>query len=268
MLVRPCAMRLGGRAAGTVLRAPLHADHYRALLGMLRRYPDRRDGLRRYLGKGGSYPCRFRVRTPLGIVAPMLYSSHDMRTLNEVFCRGDYRVRQRVRVAVDVGSNIGISALYFLTRDPACRVYLFEPDPRNVQRLRENLAGFESRYTVEEVAVGVEDARAIFGTEPTGRYGTLRLDIPTRHPATELIEVDVRSLNRILRGALEREERVDVLKIDTEGSEADLVTSIEPALLDRIEVIVYETDEPMPLHRSRYRHHYSCQINRLSAIRP
>jgi FkbM family methyltransferase len=252
---------------GTIVRAPLRADHYRALLGMIRSYPKPLDGLRRYLGKSGSYPCRFRVRTPLGVVAPKLYSSDDMRTLNEVFCRGDYRVGRRVLVAVDIGSNIGISALYFLTRDPACRVHLFEPDPRNVQRLRENLVGFESRYTIDEVAVGVEGGRAIFGTEPTGRYGTLRLDIPTRHPATELIEVEVRSLNRILREVLEREEHIDVLKIDTEGSEADLVASIDPTLLDRTEVILYETDEPTRLHPNRYGHHYSAQVNRLTAIR-
>ena len=109
--MQPRAIRLGGRAVGTIVRAPLRADHYRALLGMIRSYPKPLDGLRRYLGKSGSYPCRFRVRTPLGVVAPKLYSSDDMRTLNEVFCRGDYRVGRRVLVAVDIGSNIGISAL-------------------------------------------------------------------------------------------------------------------------------------------------------------
>ncbi len=45
----------------------------------------------------------------------------------------------RARVVVDIGSNIGISALYFLTRNPACRCWLYEPVPRNVERLRANL---------------------------------------------------------------------------------------------------------------------------------
>ena len=47
-------------------------------------------------------------------------------------------------MAVDFGSNIGISALYFLTRNPSVQVYLFEPVPSNIERLRENLKGYEN----------------------------------------------------------------------------------------------------------------------------
>ena len=57
------------------------------------------------------------MRTPAGVVAPTLHSSHDMFTVNEVFCREDYACGPGIRTVVDVGSNIGISALYFLTRD-------------------------------------------------------------------------------------------------------------------------------------------------------
>ena len=38
------------------------------------------------------------------------------------------------RAVIDLGSNIGISALYFLTRNADCRVWLYEPVPRNVER--------------------------------------------------------------------------------------------------------------------------------------
>ncbi len=185
-----------------------------------------------------------------------------MSTVNEIFCREDYRVGDELAVAVDVGSNIGISALYFLTRNGTSRVYCFEPDPRNVERLRLNLAGYEDRYTVEPVAVGLEDGEVTFQTEPTGRYGHIGAD---RDDAEgEAITVPCRDLNGILDDVLAREGRIDVLKIDTEGSEEELVSGIRPDSLERIGAIFYETAGSVPLHSERFEHRYECQVNRLT----
>ena len=161
---------------------------------MVRRYPDLFENARRYLTGKGQYPYKCRVRTPTGVVTPELFSSHDMSTVNEIFCREDYRAPASLTVAVDLGANIGISGLYFLTRNKTSRVYLFEPDPKNVARLRDNLAGYESRYRLEEVAVAARDGEATFGVESTGRYGTLRLEEPTGHPATRHITVRTRAI--------------------------------------------------------------------------
>jgi FkbM family methyltransferase len=250
----------GIRSPRAVLRAPFHRAHYRALVGMARRYPNPVGNLRRYLTGGGSYPYASRVRTPVGVVAPTLYSSHDMVTVNEIFCRDDYRAPDDLAVAVDIGANIGISALYFLTRNPTSRVYCFEPDPRNVRRLELNLAGYESRFEVEPVAVGLQDGEVRFGTEPTGRYGRISDDYG------EAVVVPCREINGLLDGVLAKEGRIDLLKIDTEGLEEALVGAIRPDLLERISTIYYETAGPVPLHSERFRHRYECQVNRLSRI--
>lgn len=231
---------------------------------MVRRYPDLFENARRYLTGKGQYPYKCRVRTPTGVVTPELFSSHDMSTVNEIFCREDYRAPASLTVAVDLGANIGISGLYFLTRNKTSRVYLFEPDPKNVARLRDNLAGYESRYRLEEVAVAARDGEATFGVESTGRYGTLRLEEPTGHPATRHITVRTRAINQLLADVLGREGHIDVLKVDIEGLEREMVASVEPELLDRIDTIYYETNEPTPLHGDRYRFHFSHQINRLT----
>ncbi len=162
---------LGGRRPSLVVREAFRRRNYLALWRMARVFPDTRDAAGRYLLGRGSYPARCRVRTPAGEVAPMLHSSHDMFTVNEVFCREDYAAGPGLRTVVDIGSNIGISALYFLTRDTACRCFLYEPVPRNVERLRKNLAGFEDRFELTEAAVAATAGKAGFGVENTGRYG-------------------------------------------------------------------------------------------------
>jgi FkbM family methyltransferase len=198
------------------------------------RYRHPIDGARRYFTPGGSYPHRCEVRTPLGVVAPTLQSQHDMITVNEIFCREDYRVGDEAEVVVDIGSNIGISALYFLTRSERATVRLFEPVPRNVERLRENLGAFEGRWRLDETAVADRDDEETFSIEPTGRYGGLGLG------HAESITVRVRHIDEVLREALEEKGRIDVLKLDTEGVEARTLAAASPELLSRVRVIFAE----------------------------
>lgn len=235
---------------------------------MVASYPDLVDSSRRFLTAYGDYPHDCRVRTPLGIVAPTVYSSHDMSTVNEVFCRRDYEAPRDLRVAVDVGSNIGISGLYFLTRNREATLYAFEPDPKNIERLRHNLRDHEERYRLDESAVALTAGTARFGVEPVGRYGSLKFEESTSHPATEIIEVRTRALDEILASVLDEHPRIDILKIDVEGTEEELVASIPAEQLERIDVIVYETDDSAPMHTDRYRHHFSCQTNRLERAGP
>ena len=130
---------LAGRPLSRVVRAVVGRPNYVALWNMARLYPRGTSTLCRYLFGIGKYPTRLPVRTPLGMISPTLFSHHDLLTLNEVFCRRDYPADGRTRVVVDLGSNIGLSALYFLTRNETIRAYLFEPVPSNLSRLRDNL---------------------------------------------------------------------------------------------------------------------------------
>ena len=131
------------------------------------------DVLVRYVLEVGDYPKRFLIRTPLGLQSVTAFSHPDLITLIECFGKLDYRAPKNTSVVVDFGSNIGISALYFLTRNPDAKVYLFEPVPRNIERLKENLKGFENRYELKECAVGVEEGQLDFACDETGRHGGL-----------------------------------------------------------------------------------------------
>lgn len=249
---------LGGRSLDLILRNVGRRENWVQLGRMRRVYPDFTDSLRRYFTGTGSYPHRQAVRVPGGVVEPTLHSSHDFVTVNEVFCRMDYRAPAGVRTVVDVGANIGITALYYLSLGPQVRVHCYEPVPRNVERLRENLAGYEDRYTLTEAAVWDRSGTVDFGLEHTGRYGGIGQASETT------IAVPCLHIDEALRTALEHADRVDVLKVDTEGAEIATVAAIAPELLDRIGVIYFETEERPVLHAGRFRTTYAADTARMA----
>ena len=223
-----------------VAREVLRPRNYRALARMARVFPEPAEAARRYFLGTGAYPYACPVRTPLGVVAPTLHSSHDMFTVNEVFCREDYACGPDTRTVVDVGSNIGISALYFLTRSPTTRVRLYEPVPRNVERLRANLAAHEDRWTLREAAVAAAPGRVSFGVEDSGRYGGIGV------ATGSTIDVEAVAIDAALEDALAGADRIDVLKIDTEGTELELLGAARPDLLERVRAVFLETDTRSP----------------------
>jgi FkbM family methyltransferase len=233
------------------------------MIGMARVYPPRHlpEATLRYLTAAGTYPYACHVRTPVGPVRPVLDTPDDLVTVNEIFARQDYRAPDSLAVAVDVGANIGLASLYFLTRNDSSRAYCIEADPKNVVRLRRTLADprLAGRYTLQAVAAAGRDGHASFYTEPTGRYGGLRRG--WRNPTD--ITVPTRDFDTVLGEILEHEPRIDILKIDTEGTEEELVASISPGHLQRIDRIYYETVGPAPLHLDQFAHRYRNHVNQL-----
>ena len=227
-------MQIGGRDITTIAKAPLERRHGIAIGNMFRRYAHPGAMLHRYLIGGGEYPYTVRVRTPTGWVELELHSPHDTLTVNEIFCRDDYEADAGDQVIVDFGSNIGISAAYFLSRGPGVFAYLFEPLPSNLDKLRHNLRRFTGRYELQAVAVGPEAGDVDFGWEETGRYGGV--GVATGHSIT----VPCLSSRQVIEDVLSRHDHIDVLKVDIEGLEQAVVDDLPESVLRRIEKIYVE----------------------------
>ncbi len=225
---------LGNRTLKRVFTGIFRWRSYRALKNSLLKYERPFDGLSRYLFQSGRYPVTMPIRTPLGVVRPVIYSHHDMLTVSEVFCREDYKCGEQIRTVVDIGSNIGISALYFLTRNREAFAYLFEPQPVNCGKLLKNLEHFMGRYEFYPMAIALWDGEAEMGFEDTGRYG----GIGTGHETK--IRVPCREVGGVLRGILERRGEIDVLKIDTESLEEKILAAVPRDLLRSIKQVFVE----------------------------
>jgi FkbM family methyltransferase len=225
-----------------VIKTLLTAKAYLAAFRILTNFTNPIGLLIRYGFGTGRYPCIVRMATPIGIRHVNMNSFHDVRSLVVCFGKEDYFADKRISCAVDFGANIGMSGLYFLTRNSRVRTYLFEPLPENVERLTANLRGLEGRYEVQKVAIALRDGSATFLCEPTGRYGGIEGTIDDHeHIARPYsMKVETREVNGVLDEILAREGYIDILKLNMEGMEIPVLNSLRPDILERIGVICAE----------------------------
>lgn len=153
--------------------------------------------------------------------------------------KGEYWVPQGLepKVILDIGGNIGISSVYFARRFPAAKIFAFEPIPDNVALLRHNVARFDNVQVVP-VALGTKnDVMQIMASDDSRNYGGFSF-YGKGSDAGRKLDVEVREVNSALRDA--GIDRVDLIKIDTEGAEFDILTAIDPRILESVSWVMGE----------------------------
>jgi FkbM family methyltransferase len=208
------------------------------------------------LARGKAIPEVF-IRTPVGKIRIALRNLESAKTLFSVFCRRDYATpRHPAVMLMDVGANIGITSLYFVSRNRANRAICFEPDQGNVALLMQNLKEFADRTEVRVCALATSAGTTTFYRAEDGKYSSLiqseRACLPD--------PVECQVFSDVLRGIVTEAAVPIVVKLDVEGLEPDLVRSVEWEHFAGVHRLVCEGTECGRLvsrpHRRRVRSGY------------
>lgn len=133
-----------------------------------------------------------------------------------------------VRTVLDIGGNIGATALNFARVFPNATVFAFEPAPDNFAVLARNAANCD-RIRPFNVGLGPRDATLeLFASDDPANFGGYSLHAAGSDPSRRT-SVPVRAVAGIL--AELGVAAPDVIKVDTEGAEWDILTAFpEPVL--------------------------------------
>lgn len=140
-------------------------------------------------------------------------------------------------LAIDAGANLGWYSVLFERLDLS-RVLAFEPDPGNLELLRDNVALNEAR-AVEVVAAALSDHA---GEATLHRYPGINLGRHALRPGDRSrtgVTVSLITLDEALAQRGVGERQVTVLKADVEGHEPELVSGAARALL-RTQILILE----------------------------
>jgi FkbM family methyltransferase len=146
----------------------------------------------------------------------------ELWVLRELFVAGEYRLPEfSPDVIVDLGSNVGLSVLYFREMYPAARIVAVEANPRVFARLHANVGNLPG-VTLVHAAVGDREGTVTFHSGPESWGGSVHAHDAGGRPVTQQL-VPALTLEHIMERA--GEPQVDLLKMDVEGSEVEILKS-------------------------------------------
>jgi len=176
---------------------------------------------------------------PIGRVRLCLRSNQgaDAFIHSEVFEHEHYRLplKRSPQTILDLGANIGLSAVYFARLFPDAELACVEPAPDNVRVLARNLELNGVSATVIPAAADVTDGRVLL---ELGEHDYAHHVVTaSKHAMRPRLDVEAISVPTIMRHL--SWERVGLLKIDIEGHEAELFAR-DCDWLDRVDAMCIE----------------------------
>lgn len=181
-------------------------------------------------------------------------NTSDPWVFSQIFLHREYECVEKIAakemsgLIIDCGANVGYSSSYFLSHFPNASLIAVEPDPENVKLLRLNLAPFGDRARIVVAGVwshvtsltmrdvpyrgGAEWARVVREAQPGESGAFAATDI------TELL-------------ALSGKQRISLLKLDIEGSEAIVFEHGFESWLEKVDNILIELHDDSPFGDAR-----------------
>jgi FkbM family methyltransferase len=163
-----------------------------------------------------------------------LTDNSDLTILKEIFVDNEYDfdLPYSPKIIFDLGSNVGLSVIYFRLKYLNAKIYAFEPDPEAFRKLKKNIKQFNNIF-IFNLAVSDKNGKEKFYIYPNQSMSSSLLQ---RLPNQPVVEVKTKTLDSILDEL--SINKVDLLKFDIEGAEYDVFKNFKN--LDKINNIIGE----------------------------
>ena len=177
---------------------------------------------------------------------PVYYraSTSDMTLIYEVLLKSGYKSEYYLpenfnpKVILDIGANIGITSIYLTKKFPNSKIFSFEPLLENYDILKKNTENYKN-IKVFNFGLGKKDETLdIYLSDDSENFGGGSFFPEVGGTSNRKVKCEIKNIQDTLV-ELDMKE-VDLIKIDTEGAEFDILTSLNKKYLKSVKWITGE----------------------------
>lgn len=185
---------------------------------------------------GVSEEAEFEVKWK-GRKVHMRKGTSDFKVFKQVMAFGQYNYNglngTPVKTVIDLGANIGLSAVFFKTKYPDAQVIALEPEKHNYDLMVKNLSGYSNVHSLNN-AIWYEDKDLNLYDGGRGEYAFRVVEATGNNVGT--------TAGITINDIVEKYQlsSIDILKIDIEGAEKELFSYNYKNWLPKVRCIMIE----------------------------
>jgi FkbM family methyltransferase len=157
----------------------------------------------------------------------------DCWMFRQIFIKKEYNINYEInpKLILDLGANVGYASLFFSKKFPNSKIIAIEPEKENFKYLKKNTSSYKN---ITPVFGGVWNKDTYLELKRTccGECGYLFEE--TNKPSL----IRAYSIETILNKFAKDFKKIDILKIDIEGSEKELFSSNFNKWLKRTKILI------------------------------
>ena len=169
----------------------------------------------------------------------------DIRVFKQIFVDNEYdslNLPDVAKTIIDLGANIGLSALFFIKKFPTSRIVAVEPDAVNFSIMEKNLEKFSKSVSFLQAAIWPTDGEVSLVEEgddhsSLGAWG-YRTEASNGNSGLSVKAVTIPTIMKQYGM-----DFVDILKVDIEGAEYELFEKNYEDWIDKVGLIIIETHD-------------------------
>jgi len=183
-----------------------------------------------------------RLDTPMGPTPFTLFKTQSgFQIAHDIFAGTTYphvHFVSDVKTVLDIGANIGAASVYFAMHYPGAIVYAFEPASAPFSLLKPNTAPFRNVATFNFGFNSQEGQGLLYH----GKQDSVESSVcPSPRTDTDPEQIQLMSAPKFL--TTHAIERIDILKLDTEGCEVPILRSLQKHLPEiKLIYVEYHSD--------------------------
>ena len=157
-------------------------------------------------------------------------STSDMSLIYEILLKSKFKAEYffpnqiNPKVILDIGGNIGITSIYLASIFPRATIYTFEPLEENFELLKKNITNYKN-ITAFNIGLGSKNGSfKVYSSDNPENFGGASLYSQGEGNTNKsYTKCEIKNISDFMSEL--NLDSVDLIKIDTEGSEHDILTS-------------------------------------------